>query len=47
MQRLESTYHAEMPVDRSDPLVRTGLQQLGCDDLLDRQDDAVFTPDSD
>ena len=36
-----------MPVDGSNPLIRAGLQQLGCDDLLDREHDAVLTPDTD
>lgn len=36
-----------MPVDGRDPLVCAGLQQLGCDDLLNCQDNAIFATDSD
>jgi hypothetical protein len=43
----ESTYDTSVPVYCSDPLVRTGLQQLGAHRLLDREDDAVFAPDAD
>lgn len=41
------TYNAQMSVHRCDALVCVGLQQLGCDDLLDSQDDAIFAPDAD
>jgi hypothetical protein len=36
-----------MPVDSRDPLVCAGLQQLGCDDLLNRKDNAISATDSD
>jgi hypothetical protein len=36
-----------MPVDGGDALVGVGLEQLGCDDLLDSQHDAVLAPDAD
>lgn len=35
-----------MPVYRRDPLVRVGLEKLRADDLLDREDKAVLTPDT-
>lgn len=41
------TYNAQMPIHRCDALVCVGLQQLGCDDLLDGQDDAIFAPNTD
>lgn len=43
----EETYDSQMPVNGGDALVGTGLQQLGCDDLLDGQDDAVLCADAD
>ena len=36
-----------MPVDGRDALVGVGFEQLGCDELLDSQYDAVFAPDAD
>ena len=36
-----------MPVNGRDPLVCAGLQQFGCDDLLNRQDDAISATDAD
>lgn len=36
-----------MPVDGGDALVCAWFQQLGCDGLLDGQDDAIFAPDAD
>lgn len=36
-----------MPIDGCDPLVCAWFQQLGCDDLLDCQDNAVFAPNAD
>lgn len=36
-----------MSVDRSDSLVRAGLEQLRRDHFLDREHDAVLAPDAD
>lgn len=36
-----------MPVYRGNPLVSARLQQLRCDDLLDRENNTVLTPDTD
>lgn len=41
------TYSSQMLVDSCDSLVGAGLQQLGCDDLLDCQDDTIFRTDAD
>ena len=40
------TYNANMSVYSRDPLVRVGLEELRADDLLDREDNAVLTPDT-
>ena len=44
---MRGTYHADVLVYSCDPLVCSGLQQPGRDDLLDRQHYAVLTPDAD
>lgn len=36
------TYSSQMSVDGSDSLVGTRLRQLGCDDFLDCQYDAIL-----
>lgn len=36
-----------MSIDRGDAFVGFWLQQLGCDELLDGEDDAVLAADSD
>lgn len=36
-----------MSVNCSNSLVGAGLGELGCDDLLDGEDDAVLAPDAD
>lgn len=41
------THNAEVSVHRSYPLVRLGLQQLAADELLERQNHAVFALDTD
>lgn len=43
----ETTYNAQVPVNCCDTLVCASLQQFGCDDLLDRQNDAVLAPNAD
>lgn len=40
-------YNTKMPVNGCDPLVCAGLQQLRCNDLLNRQDNAIPATDSD
>lgn len=40
-------YHSQMPVDSRDALVGVGFEQLGCDEFLDGQYDAVLAPDAD
>jgi hypothetical protein len=44
---LISTHHADIPVHRRYPLIRILLQQLARDQLLQRQDDTILTPDAD
>lgn len=41
------TYNAQMPVDCRNALVGALLEQLGCDNLLRRQHDAVLAADAD
>jgi hypothetical protein len=41
------TYYTSMAVNAGDSLVGIGFLQLGCDNLLDGQDDAVLAPDAD
>jgi hypothetical protein len=41
------TYNAQMSVNSCDPLVCASLQQLGCYDLLDRQNNTLFAPNTD
>lgn len=41
-----STYNTKMSVNRGDSLVSTRLGELGCDDLLDGEDDTVLAPDA-
>lgn len=41
------TYNTQMSVNSSNSLVGARLQQLGCDDLLDRKNNAIFAPDPD
>lgn len=36
-----------MSIDRGDALVGFWLQQLGCDELLDGEDDAILAADAD
>lgn len=42
-----ATYDSQMLVHRGNSLVGTGLQQLGCDDLLDCQNNTVLGADTD
>jgi hypothetical protein len=46
-ESLWEAYDAQMPVNSRNALVGVGLEQLGCDDLLDGQHDAVLAPDAD
>lgn len=41
------TYYAHVPVYGGYPLVRTRLEQLACDELLNSQDNTIFALDSD
>lgn len=38
-------YCAHMPINGCNAFVRSGLQQFATDDLLDCQDDTIFTSD--
>lgn len=42
-----AAYNAQVSVNRCNALVCARLQQLRCDDLLDRQNNAIFAPDAD
>lgn len=44
---MSETYDSQVLVNRRDPLVGAGLQQLRGDDLLDGQHDAVLAADAD
>jgi len=35
-----------MTIHRRDSLIRTGLHQLACDDLLNRQHNTILAPDA-
>ncbi len=41
-----ATYCSDMVVNGADSLVGTGLQKLGCDHLLDGEDDAILASDA-
>lgn len=41
------TYHSHVGINGGNPLVGARFQKLGGNDLLDGQDDAVLTPDTD
>lgn len=43
----QCTYCSDVAVNAGNSLVCIGLLQLGCDNLLDGQDDAVLAPDAD
>jgi hypothetical protein len=44
--KLGDTYSTNMSIDCCNALVRSSLQQLACDDLLNCQHNTIFTPDS-
>lgn len=44
---MQCTYCSDMAVNAGNSLVCIGFLQLGCDNLLDGQDDAVLAPDAD
>lgn len=43
----QCTYRSDVAVNAGNSLVGTGFLQLGCDNLLNGQDDAVLAPDAD
>jgi hypothetical protein len=43
----QCTYGSDMAVNAGNSLVCIGFLQLGCDNLLDGEDDAVLAPDAD
>lgn len=45
-ERRRGTYGSDMCVNGADSLVGAGLQQLGCDHLLDGEDDAILASDT-
>jgi hypothetical protein len=47
MMSRADTYHTQVPIYRGNTLVGTLLEQLGGDDLLDGQNDALLAPDAD
>ncbi len=44
---MRTTYDSDVPVYRRYPLVRILLEQLACDELLQRKDHAIFASDTD
>jgi hypothetical protein len=41
-----TTYCAHVSINCCNTLIGSGLQQLACDDLLNRKNNAIFAPDS-